>query len=528
MSQLSPLPENLQKVERQTRQLQAANLVGREVASILDLNELLPRMVDIICETYDFYYAGVFLLDETRQWAVLRAGRGQAGKALIAEGHKLEVGGHSMIGWATGHRQARIALDVGEEAVHFRNPHLPHTRSEMALPLVAGNKVVGALTVQSTQERAFSEEDILTLQTMADHLAVAINNAYLVRDLERANAELLRAKTYEALTAATTQAIHWIGNRTLPMTTAIQRLKSDLASDRPDLASCQEDLDLLADSVRQIVEVKENLLGPVREQRPRPAMLADLVQAAALQAGVPAAMLRLEIAANTPLVLADTAQLVRVLCNLFRNALEARASQIAVALAPAPNDEVAIHVNDNGEGIPAEMCDKVWAAFVTTKSADHSGLGLPAALLVVNQLHGSIRLTSHPGKGTSFHLLLPAAHDSSKLALKPGSAPHILLVDDDDAWARFASLALGVVGCTVMQGLEFQGTTPDQIWVDEALEVQPIQEVLAHLKAAGVLDRTIVISAAPQVERVTRYLQMGVREAALKPYSLGELGALIG
>ncbi|MDV7402779.1 GAF domain-containing protein, partial [Arthrospira platensis SPKY1] len=100
-------------------------------------------------------------------------------------------------------------------AEHFKNPYLPLTRSEMALPLVVGNKVLGAVTVQSTEERAFSDEDILTLQTMADQLAVAINNAHLLQELQRANESLLRAKTYEALTAATTQAIHWIGNKAL-------------------------------------------------------------------------------------------------------------------------------------------------------------------------------------------------------------------------------------------------------------------------------------------------------------------------
>ena len=168
------------------------------MTSILNLDELLPKTVDIICDAYGFYYAGVFLIDDAGQWAVLRAGRGEAGAAMVAEGHKLAVGGHSMIGAATGLREARIALDVGEEAVFFKNPHLPHTRSEMSLPLVVGDDVLGAVTVQSVEESAFSDDDITTLQTMADHLAVAIRNAHLLKELERAHAELLRTKTYEA------------------------------------------------------------------------------------------------------------------------------------------------------------------------------------------------------------------------------------------------------------------------------------------------------------------------------------------
>jgi GAF domain-containing protein len=167
----------VRQAERRTRLLEAANIVGREVTSILDLDELLPKTVDIICDAYGFYYAGVFLLDETGEYAVLRAGYGEAGKAMLAERHRLKVGPGSMIGAAISFGEARIALDVGEERVHFKNPHLPHTRSEMALPLMFGNLALGAVTVQSVEERAFSQDDITTLLTMAEHLAVAINNA---------------------------------------------------------------------------------------------------------------------------------------------------------------------------------------------------------------------------------------------------------------------------------------------------------------------------------------------------------------
>ena len=147
------------------------------IAKILDPQELLDRIVDIICSEFNFYYAGVFLLSEDKNWAVLKAGRGKAGAAMIVKKHKLEVGGDSMIGTSISQRKARIALNVGEEAIHFSNPFLPDTRSEMALPLTLGPRVLGAITVQSVEESAFSNEDISTLQGMADLLAIAIDNA---------------------------------------------------------------------------------------------------------------------------------------------------------------------------------------------------------------------------------------------------------------------------------------------------------------------------------------------------------------
>src|SRR5512133_1191124 len=146
-------------VERYSLLLNASARVSRSIASILDLPLLLSRTVDIICEEFGFYYAGVFLVDDSGEWAVLSAGRGEAGRVMVSESHKLHIGGNSMIGMSISTRQGRIALDVGEEAVFFKNPHLPLTRSEMALPLISGDQVIGALSVQSEVEAAFNQDD---------------------------------------------------------------------------------------------------------------------------------------------------------------------------------------------------------------------------------------------------------------------------------------------------------------------------------------------------------------------------------
>jgi GAF domain-containing protein/HAMP domain-containing protein len=168
-----------QRVADRTRNLQTAAEVARATTSVLDPNELLRQTVDLVRERLDLYYVGLFLLDEERRFAVLRAGTGEAGQKMLAQGHRLEVGGESMIGQCTAEAEARIALDVGEEAVRFDNPFLPETRSELALPLRSRGEIVGAMTVQSVEEAAFDEADIAVMQTMADQVAVALDNAYL-------------------------------------------------------------------------------------------------------------------------------------------------------------------------------------------------------------------------------------------------------------------------------------------------------------------------------------------------------------
>jgi GAF domain-containing protein len=179
----------LMNMQSRLLQLQTAAEVSRAATSILDINELLNTSVNLIRDRFGYYYVGLFLVDEDKKFAVLSAGTGEAGRAMLEEDHKLEIGGESMIGQCVASGQARIALDVGEEAMHFRNPHLPLTRSEMAQPLISRGQILGALTVQSTEEAAFSEEDVVVLQTLADQIANALINARQFELVERARAE---------------------------------------------------------------------------------------------------------------------------------------------------------------------------------------------------------------------------------------------------------------------------------------------------------------------------------------------------
>lgn len=176
--------ERTKELETRSGYLEASAEVGHAASTILHADDLTQAVVDLVHDRFDLYYVGLFLLDQTGEWAELRAGTGDAGRQMINEGHRLRVGGNSMIGQCVSRRAARIALDVGEEAVRFENPLLPETRSEAALPLQSRGRVYGAITVQSDQPAAFGEDTVTVLQTMADQVAVALDNAYLFADAE--------------------------------------------------------------------------------------------------------------------------------------------------------------------------------------------------------------------------------------------------------------------------------------------------------------------------------------------------------
>ena len=522
----SPKPAS---AERRAALLQAAAQVAKNITTLRSLDDLLPASVDVICDTYNFYYAGVFLLDETKHWAVLRAGRGEAGRSMIEAGHKLKVGGQSMIGASIAWREARIALDVGEEAVFFKNPALPDTRSEMALPLLIGENTFGAVTVQSTEEAAFSDEDISSLMAMADQLAVAIHNAYLLRELELTHAALLRAKTYEALATATTQAIHWIGNKAQPITSTVARMKAVLADEKPDLESLREDLDIIAENAQLIVEVRERMIGPGRDQTLRAAMIPDVVQAAAFFAGISEEKLSLEVPPDTPLGLTDTTQLARILGYLFQNALEAHANHISATITPTlDRAHIAISIADDGEGIAPENKDQIWTAFFTSKGSSYTGLGLAAALTTLSQMGGRIAVDSEAGKGATFTIVIPTAPDDEAIDLS--HAPqNIFFVDEaTDTWALFAANVLKLAGKNVVvQESPAGAAEADLILVDEALTTTPVDEVIAQLQEAGVAHKTVVVTAALGTQRAARYMKAGVKDVALKPYTYLGLAAFL-
>ena len=177
--------ERTAALARRSTQLETAAQVAREAVAIRDVEHLLEETVRLISDRFGFYHAGIFLLDDAGEYATLRAASSEGGQRMLARGHQLRVGHEGIVGYVTSQGQPRVALDVGEDAVFFDNPDLPDTRSEMALPLKARDQIIGALDVQSTQPAAFSDEDVATLQTLADQLAVAISNARLFQQAHR-------------------------------------------------------------------------------------------------------------------------------------------------------------------------------------------------------------------------------------------------------------------------------------------------------------------------------------------------------
>jgi GAF domain-containing protein/HAMP domain-containing protein len=180
------IEEQNRALSHRARQLETVSDVARQVVTTQELEALLTSITHLISERFGFYHVGIFLLDDNKEYAVLRAANSEGGQRMLARRHMLPVGKVGMVGYATGAGQVRIATDVGEDSVFFNNPDLPHTRSEMVLPLIAGGETIGALDIQSTAPGAFQAEDVELFETLADQVALAINNNRLYLDTVRA------------------------------------------------------------------------------------------------------------------------------------------------------------------------------------------------------------------------------------------------------------------------------------------------------------------------------------------------------
>ncbi len=181
------------QIERRASQLQAIAQVARSITSIQDVEQLLMQITRVIGDEFGFYHVGIFIINASDEYAELRAASSAGGEKMLARNHRLRVGVEGIVGTVAAIGRARIALDVGGDAIYFNNPDLPDTHSEIALPLIVAGKTIGVLDMQSDQRGAFSNSDIDILTTLANQIAVAIENARLFGQTRQALAEAQRA-----------------------------------------------------------------------------------------------------------------------------------------------------------------------------------------------------------------------------------------------------------------------------------------------------------------------------------------------
>ncbi len=231
----------LDESRRRTVQLETAAEIARDISGSLNLDELLAKAVSYIRDRFNFYHAGIFLLDAPNEYAVIREATGEAGAQMKRTGHKLGVGSKSIVGYVAGRGEPLIVNDTFKDATYYANPLLPDTRAEAALPLKVGERIVGVIDVQSQHPYAFTDDNMRTLQILADQMAVAVVNSELFAETQEhlSQHRLLHHITTSAASGTTLEEA---------LESAVTGLQVTLGGDRVTI--------LLTDRDRKNLEVK--------------------------------------------------------------------------------------------------------------------------------------------------------------------------------------------------------------------------------------------------------------------------------
>ena len=191
ISQLKNLFGTLeQRVADRTRGLELAAEVGRSVSQVRALDDMLNDAAEIIRAQFDLYYVQVYLADPSRTNLILQSGTGSVGAELVGRGHRLPLNTASINGRAAIEKRSVVVSDTVASPTFRANPLLPDTRSEMAVPLLLGDRIVGVLDLQSSEPNALNQDNLPAFEALAGQIAVAIQNASLLEQAEQARAEV--------------------------------------------------------------------------------------------------------------------------------------------------------------------------------------------------------------------------------------------------------------------------------------------------------------------------------------------------
>ena len=478
-----------EETQRRAVQLAVASEVARDAIATLDVDQLLDETVRLISERFGFYHAGVFLVDEEHEHAVLRAASSEGGRRMLARGHKLAVGKVGMVGYVTDTGEPRIALDVVEDAMHFVSPDLPETRSEMTLPLRVRGEVIGALDVQSTDEAAFTDEDVAVLQTMADQLANAIENARLfaeieqtaerLKELDRLKSQFLANMSHELRTP-----LNSVIGFSRVILKGIDGPLTDLQ--RTDLQAIYESGQHLLGLINDILDISKIEAGKmelvIEDVNLREIIKGVMSTAIALVKDKPI-KLQQTIAPDLPTVRGDVRRIREIFLNLVANAAKFTEEGFIHLTAEATPAEIVISVSDSGIGIPPDKMDVIFEPFTqvdasSTRRAGGTGLGLSISKHFVEMHDGRIWVESTSGEGSTFYFTLPieppppapVEEKPRKVLEQPKIKPGqklVLCVDDDEGVITLFRRYLG------KQGYQVAGLTDGIAVVEHARQLQP-------------------------------------------------------
>jgi signal transduction histidine kinase/CheY-like chemotaxis protein len=439
---------NQEALARRNEYLAVSAEIGKLVTSTLDLNSIFTRTVKLITERFNFYHAAIYIVEETGFNAIFREGTGDAGAEMKLQNHSLAVNASSIVGKVTSEGQAVIVNDVSTDPLHKVNTLLPETRAEAAIPLRIGNRIIGAVDIQSRNINAFTENEIIVLQTLADQVAIAIDNARSfelsqeavkeMRETDRVKSQFLANMSHELRT---------------PLNSIIGFSRVILKGiDGPVTELQQQDLTAIYNSGQHLLSLINDILDLAKIEAGKMELAFDEVNMSDVTTSVLSTMsglvkdkpitLKKVIEPDIPTVRADAIRVRQVMINLLSNAAKFTDEgdivvEVGVKPSPTGRMELQVSVIDTGPGISDEDQAKLFQAFSQvddspTRKTGGTGLGLSICQHLINMHGGRIWVNSVVGKGSTFSFTLPLYRKESEEDADANAGRKVILAIDDD------------------------------------------------------------------------------------------------
>lgn len=541
----------LQTAQRRALELEAAAQIARDTASTLSLDTLLSQIVNQLRDRFGFYHVSVFLLDDTKTWAVVRESTGEAGKEMKQRGHRLAVGSRSITGTATSTGQPYVVNDVRSTDNYYPNPLLPETRAEIGIPLKIGDEVIGSLDIQSTSVNAFTPDEIQVLQILADQIAVAIENARAyelsqkaveeMKEVDRVKTQFLANMSHELRT---------------PLNSIIGFSRVILKGiDGPVNDTQRQDLSAIYNSGQHLLSLINNILDLSKIEAGKMELNVSEVNLTDIVNSVMSTAIGLvkdkniklhhNVPADLPVIKADQTRVRQVLLNLVSNASKftdegSITVEVKLSTSEDGKPEVLFLVTDTGVGIAEEDRSKLFQPFSQvddspTRKTGGTGLGLSICRSLVEMHGGRIGvLSSEIGKGSTFFFTLPLEPKPAEPEEEQEDGSVVILAVDDDAqvislYDRYLQpQGYKVVPCTnpFEAVAKAKSTHPIAITLDIMMPGKDGWQVLHELKNDPD-TRNIPVLICSILEDEEKGINLGAADYLVKPFLQDDLASAI-